>query len=131
MKALPAYPLLYQINTRVWLTELSRLLGRPATLDDIPDRELDRVAEMGFDWVWLLSVWRTGTVARAISPICLALIRNPASSWARWREVRGAPSAHGRSSRAVTWRRIAAVARRSSPRRCEQITEVGEEAHGG
>ena len=31
------YPSLYQINTRVWLTELSRKLGRPATLDDIPD----------------------------------------------------------------------------------------------
>ncbi len=54
------YPLLFQINTRVWLTELSRKLGRPATLDDIPDAELDRLAERGFDWIWLLSVWRTG-----------------------------------------------------------------------
>ena len=35
------YPALYQINTRVWLTALSRRLGRPATLDDIPDAELD------------------------------------------------------------------------------------------
>ncbi len=33
----PRYPSPYQINTRVWLTELSRALGRPATLDDIPD----------------------------------------------------------------------------------------------
>ncbi len=47
---LPVYPLPYQINTRVWLTELSRDLGRPATLDDIPDAELDRLAEMGFDY---------------------------------------------------------------------------------
>ena len=30
----PRYPALYQINTRVWLTELSRPLGRRATLDD-------------------------------------------------------------------------------------------------
>jgi hypothetical protein len=30
------YPSLYQINTRVWLTELSRALDRRATLDDIP-----------------------------------------------------------------------------------------------
>jgi hypothetical protein len=67
MKALPTYPVLYQINTRVWLTELSRSLGRPATLDDIPDAELDRVAGMGFDWVWLLSVWRTGTAGQRIS----------------------------------------------------------------
>ncbi|HEX2329373.1 MAG TPA: hypothetical protein VHN74_11675, partial [Candidatus Angelobacter sp.] len=41
-------PMLYQINTRVWLTELSRRLNRPATLDDIPDSELDRLAERGF-----------------------------------------------------------------------------------
>ncbi len=54
------YPSLYQINTRVWLTELSRKLGRAATLDDVPDAELDRLAERGFDWVWFLSVWQTG-----------------------------------------------------------------------
>jgi len=63
----PHYPLLYQINTRVWLTDLSRGLGRRATLDDIPDAELDRVARMGFEWVWLLSVWQTGPVAQQIS----------------------------------------------------------------
>jgi glycosidase len=61
------YPSLYQINTRVWLTELSRTLGRVATLDDIPDAELDRLAALGFDWVWLLSVWQTGPAAQAIS----------------------------------------------------------------
>jgi glycosidase len=61
------YPSLYQINTRVWLTGLSRALGRRATLDDIPDTELDRLAELGFDWVWLLSVWQTGPAAQAIS----------------------------------------------------------------
>jgi glycosidase len=59
--------LLYQINTRVWLTELSRAIGRPATLDDIPDTELDHLARMGFDWVWLLSVWQTGPEARRVS----------------------------------------------------------------
>jgi Alpha amylase, catalytic domain len=63
----PRYPSLYQINTRVWLTELSRKLDRPAVLDDIPDADLDRIAEMGFDWVWLLSVWQTGPVAQKIS----------------------------------------------------------------
>ncbi len=48
----PRYPSLYQINTRVWLTELSRALGKRATLDDIPYAELDRISEMGFDWVY-------------------------------------------------------------------------------
>ncbi len=59
--------LLYQMNTRVHLTDLSRSLGRPATLDDVPDAELDRLAEMGFDWIWLLSVWCTGPAGQQIS----------------------------------------------------------------
>ena len=63
----PLYPSLYQLNTRVWLTERSRVLGRPATLDDMPDAELDRLAEMGFDWIWLLSVWRTGPAGQQVS----------------------------------------------------------------
>ena len=67
MSSDPRYPSLYQINTRVWLTELSRALGRRATLDDVPDAELDRLAELGFDWVWFLSVWQTGPAAQAIS----------------------------------------------------------------
>jgi hypothetical protein len=63
----PRYPSLYQVNSRVWLTELSRTLGRPATLEDIPDAELDRLAEMGFDWIWFLSVWTTGPAGQRIS----------------------------------------------------------------
>jgi len=61
------YPSLYQINTRVWLTELARSLGKPATLDDIPDGELDHLARIGFDWIWLLSVWQTGSAGQQIS----------------------------------------------------------------
>jgi glycosidase len=36
-------------------------------LDDIPDAELDRLGELGFDWLWFLSVWQTGPAAQAIS----------------------------------------------------------------
>jgi glycosidase len=61
------YPSLFQINTRVWLTELSRNLGRHATLDDIPGGDLDRMAAKGFDWIWLLSVWQTGPASRQVS----------------------------------------------------------------
>ena len=58
---------LYQINTRVWMTEFARKLGRPATLDDVPNAELDRLAQMGFDWVWFLSVWQTGPAGQRVS----------------------------------------------------------------
>src|SRR3974390_3369472 len=61
------YPSLFQINTRVWLTELSRYLRQPATLDDIPDANLDRLAGMGFEWLWFLSVWQTGLRGQQIS----------------------------------------------------------------
>jgi Alpha amylase, catalytic domain len=61
------YPSLFQINTRVWLTALAGELGRPATLDDIPDAALDSLARMGFDWIWLLSVWQTGAAGQQAS----------------------------------------------------------------
>ena len=38
-----------------------------ATLDDIPNADLDRLAEMGFDWVWFLSVWQTGLAGQRVS----------------------------------------------------------------
>lgn len=67
MRTMPRYPSLYEINTRVWLRALSDRLGRPVTLADVPDEELDRLADRGFDWVWLMSVWRTGEAGRAVS----------------------------------------------------------------
>jgi glycosidase len=36
-------------------------------LDDVPDEELDQLAALGFDWVWLLGVWQTGEAGRLVS----------------------------------------------------------------
>ena len=63
----PLFPSLYQINTRAWLHDLAAALGRPATLDDVPDTALDALEAHGFDWIWLLGVWQTGPAARAVS----------------------------------------------------------------
>ncbi len=60
-------PLLFQINTRILLNERGRALGRPATLDDVPDALLDGLVKQGFAWVWFLGVWTTGPAARAVS----------------------------------------------------------------
>jgi glycosidase len=65
--SLPRYPSLFQINTRVRLSELCAALGRPATLDDVTDAELDGLARDGFDFVWFLGVWQTGEAARRVS----------------------------------------------------------------
>jgi hypothetical protein len=63
----PRYPALFQVNTRVRLSELAAALRRKATLDDIPDADLDGLAADGFDLVWLLGVWQTGEAARRVS----------------------------------------------------------------
>lgn len=60
-------PLIYQVNTRVWLYELSGRLGRPAKLDDIPEEFLERMVKLGFGWVWLLGIWKTGPAGRRVS----------------------------------------------------------------
>ena len=61
------HPLLYQVNTRVFLQERGVALNRAATLDDVPDAFIDDVAARGFTWIWWLGVWQTGAVGRDIS----------------------------------------------------------------
>ena len=66
-RPVPRYPSLLEINTRVWLRRLSQEAGRPVALANVDDALLDDIARRGFDWVWLLSVWRTGPAGRAVS----------------------------------------------------------------
>ena len=56
------HPVLYEVNTRVFLNELSRAAGKAVTLDTVPDRILDEWQESGFDAVWLMGVWTTGEI---------------------------------------------------------------------
>ena len=58
------FPLLYQINTRTWLHELSERLGRQITLAAIPEEEFFKWSEFGFTHIWLMGVWKTGPRAR-------------------------------------------------------------------
>ncbi len=59
----PRHPLLYEINTRVWVRELSAATGRRLTLDTIPVEEIERIAAFGADAIWLMGVWTTGLTA--------------------------------------------------------------------
>jgi hypothetical protein len=61
------HPLLYEINTRCWLRELSTSLGRAATLADVPDAALDHWQALGFTHLWLMGVWPTGPRSRALA----------------------------------------------------------------
>jgi hypothetical protein len=61
------HPLLYEVNVRVLLTELSAVEGKTVTLASIPDRVLDEWEAWGFDAIWLMGVWTIGEVSKNIA----------------------------------------------------------------
>jgi Alpha amylase, catalytic domain len=67
MSIWPRYPTLYEINTWVWLAELSRKAGKPVDLGSVPSAEWDTIAEFGFDGVWLMGVWERSPAGIAIA----------------------------------------------------------------
>jgi glycosidase len=60
-------PILYEINTRCWLRELSERFGRPITLANVPDEEFARWQKLDFTHIWLMGVWTTGTRSRELA----------------------------------------------------------------
>jgi len=63
----PAMPNLYEINTLIWLRELSSKYGKPINLGNVPTREWDKLKRAGFDYVWLMGIWRRSKIGRAIA----------------------------------------------------------------
>ncbi|MFO0762137.1 MAG: alpha-amylase family glycosyl hydrolase [Byssovorax sp.] len=61
------HPVVYEIFARFWLADLSRAAGSPVTFASVPDAALDRLAELGFDHVYLMGVWTLGAEGPAIS----------------------------------------------------------------
>jgi hypothetical protein len=59
------HPILYEINTRCWLRELSQKGGGPVLLGTVPETELLNWQRLGFTHIWLMGVWPTGPLARA------------------------------------------------------------------
>ncbi len=58
------HPLLYEINTRCWLRELSEARGWRVTLGEVPDPEFERWQRLGFTHIWLMGIWTSGPRAR-------------------------------------------------------------------
>ena len=71
MSILPRYPIIYEINTWVWLGELSRKYQRHVNLATVPEEEWKTIATYGFDAVWLMGVWERSPAGIEIS------MRNP------------------------------------------------------
>jgi glycosidase len=57
-------------STLVWLDQLSRTYSRDISrLDQIPDKELDRLAGWGFTGLWLIGLWQRSAASRRIKNI--------------------------------------------------------------
>ena len=67
MSTWPTHPVIYEINTWVWLNELSRKYRRPVDLATVPPEEWDSIAAYDFDAVWLMGVWERSPEGIAIS----------------------------------------------------------------
>jgi hypothetical protein len=63
----PRYPTIYEINTWVWLSELSTRTGNAVTLGSVSESEWDSLAGHGFDAVWLMGVWERSPAGTAIA----------------------------------------------------------------
>ena len=59
------FPLVYELNSRCWLRELSARHGYPVTLANVPETEVASWKRFGFTHVWLMGVWTVGPRARA------------------------------------------------------------------
>ena len=61
------YPTLYEVNTWVWLTDLSQKYGKTINLSSVPSAEWDAIAAFGFDAVWFMGVWERSPAGIAIA----------------------------------------------------------------
>ena len=61
------FPLVYEINTRVWLRKLSDKYQRPVTLGTVPEKEFDFFSSCDFDVIWLMGIWKPSLYSQAIA----------------------------------------------------------------
>jgi hypothetical protein len=67
MNPWPKHPVIYEINTWVWLGELGRKYQRPVDLATVPPEEWDQIVSLGFDAVWFMGVWERSPAGIEIS----------------------------------------------------------------
>jgi hypothetical protein len=61
------YPIVYELNTWIWLQELSARAGRRISLAEVPQEELEKIRDYGFDALWLMGVWTRSPAARRLA----------------------------------------------------------------
>lgn len=63
----PSHPVIYEINTWVWLDELCRRYRTPISLANVPDAGWDAITAWSPDAVWLMGVWERSARGREIA----------------------------------------------------------------
>ena len=63
----PGQPVIYEINTAVWLDGLARAAGRPVTLAGVAAADWDAAVPAGVDAVWLMGVWGRSPAGLALA----------------------------------------------------------------
>ena len=61
------HPRLLQIDARAWMARLAARDGRRVGLGDVRARDIDPIAELGFDLVWLTATWTIGSGSRRLA----------------------------------------------------------------
>lgn len=59
-------PFIYEINTWIWLNDLSRIHHQSVTLANVPQEALDDLGKLGVDAVWLMGIWQRSPAARQV-----------------------------------------------------------------
>ncbi|MFA6294205.1 MAG: alpha-amylase family glycosyl hydrolase [Victivallales bacterium] len=54
----PKYPVIYEINTFVWINELNGKYKKPITLATVPAEEWNYLESLNVDAVWFMGVWK-------------------------------------------------------------------------
>jgi hypothetical protein len=61
------HPIVYEINTWVWLDDLSKRFKKRITLATVPDEVIEELAAWGVDAVWMMGVWERSPRGREIA----------------------------------------------------------------
>jgi glycosidase len=67
MTGWPARPAIYEVDTAVWLGDLSRAAGRRVTLAGVTGSDWDAITPDGADAVWLMGVWERSPAGLALA----------------------------------------------------------------
>src|SRR5215469_11089655 len=68
------YPTVYEINTWVWLTDLTKKYGKKLDLASVPAAEWDAIGAYGFEAVWLMGVWERSPAGLGIATRHIGLL---------------------------------------------------------